>query len=349
MSRLVSIVIPVHNRAELLRETLALVQAQTYPKWECLVVDDASTDGTADAVEAIVRTDPRIQLVRRAGSKGGAQVCRYQGLLAACGEFVVFLDSDDLLAPFCLEQRVQIMVEHPELGFAAFPCIQFREKPDDLRLLRSRFITAENDLDRFLKNDVVWITSGPIWRRKTLEELGPWDESLPAAQDWEFHLRALMRGVPYRKVDEPDWFWRVAADRQTIGNGWFDPVIAASRRALFTRMVVQLQASGQLTPMRQRICWAAGLKESFIYCRHHRVREGLQLWDEFKSQSPLLPSSVPNGLVRLFLRLQAVRYVRKLAGLVLERYLPAECRFAIGARPTVKAAGDCRALRGLYA
>src|SRR5208283_4295434 len=95
----------------------------------------------------------------------------------------------------------------PEVDFAAFPTRIFRAKPGDTRLFWNQF-TSENDLDRFLRFDSPWHTSGPIWKKTSLRQKGPWDDGAFCAQDWEFHIRAIAAGLSYIKVPEPDSFWR---------------------------------------------------------------------------------------------------------------------------------------------
>src|SRR5256885_12839057 len=156
---LISIVIPTKDRAALLQQTLDSVRAQTYREWEALVIDDHSTDETADVVEKFA--DPRIRRLNLT-DKSGAPAARNLGVAEARGEFVIFLDSDDLLAPHCLQQRIEVMQQHTGLDFALFPCQLLRNSPGDVELLWNRK-TDENDLDRFLKMDVAWQTSSPIW------------------------------------------------------------------------------------------------------------------------------------------------------------------------------------------
>src|ERR1039458_7930312 len=120
MTPLVSIIIPTKNRCELLRETIASAVGQTYPHWEAIIVDDGSDDGTEEMVREVASTDTRVRFVRRARNPRGASTCRNIGVSAASGEYVVFLDSDDLLAPRCLERRVEVMQQHPQVDFAVF-------------------------------------------------------------------------------------------------------------------------------------------------------------------------------------------------------------------------------------
>src|SRR6185295_14518163 len=114
---LISIVIPTRNRRELLREALASLSAQSYVNWEVWVVDDGSDDATDRLVAGFAERDARVKWTVRRGPDGGAQVCRNQGLAAARGRYVVFMDSDDLLAPHCLEGRGAALERDSALHF----------------------------------------------------------------------------------------------------------------------------------------------------------------------------------------------------------------------------------------
>src|SRR5438105_6924545 len=195
----ISIIIPTKDRAALLQQTLDSVRAQTYPEWEALVIDDHSRDDTAHVVQKFA--DPRIRLLQLT-DKSGAPAARNLGVAEARREFVIFLDSDDLLAPHCIQQRVEVMAEHPNLDFAVFPCRLFRQTPGDVELLWN-CKTDEDDLDRFLKMDVPWQTTSPIWRREALAKIGAWDECVISGQDWEFHIRSIVAGVEWGWVHPP--------------------------------------------------------------------------------------------------------------------------------------------------
>lgn len=100
----VSVILPTHDRERFLRQAIASVFAQSHTDWELLVVDDGSTDATPEILEAI--PDPRLRTLRRRRPSGGAAVPRNLGLAAATGEWVAFLDSDDLWHPAKLARQL---------------------------------------------------------------------------------------------------------------------------------------------------------------------------------------------------------------------------------------------------
>ena len=211
MNTLVSIVVPLFNRVNLLAETIESVQAQTYPHWELIVVDDGSTDGSNLVAQAYADGDKRIKLHYREREPNGAPTCRNLGVEKSSGAYVIFLDSDDLLAPFCLEHRLEKAAQHPDADFLVFPIAIFSTVPNEAYKLWNHLDKpgSPEDLDRCLSTDTPWQTTCPLWKRETLRRLGPWLEGAKCRQDLEFHVRALSLGLSYRKFPEVyDCFYR---------------------------------------------------------------------------------------------------------------------------------------------
>lgn len=203
----ITIITPTKNRLLLLRESIASVQAQTLTEWEHLIIDDGSDDGSLEMIEQMAAQDARLRLLKRPGDLGGANVCRNLGIAESRGEFLIFLDSDDLLSPVCLMRRVEAMTKNRDLDFAVFLAGHFVHTPGDRRQQLSSEIIGD-DLLRFLTFDCPWQTSAPIWRKTAVCQLGGWDESLPSWQDVDLHIRAICRGLSYLKIPELDYHVR---------------------------------------------------------------------------------------------------------------------------------------------
>jgi len=271
---LVSVIIPTKDRRNLLAETLASLAAQTYREWEALVVDDGSIDGAQDLVLALAATDPRVRLIQRDRPPGGGSACRNIGIAAARGEYVLFLDSDDLLAPACLERRVALMKQHPKIDFAVYLTRLFQDEAGDCPSLWNRF-TDEDDLNRFLRRDVPWQTSGPLWRKASLTRIGPWNERAICAQDWEFHIRALAAGLTYLKVPEADCYYRLTRPG-SISGLWAHHRHVYNRVRGFKEIADQLRIRQLLTEQRRRIM--AGEYYEHAFGLPHRRRFAFALW-----------------------------------------------------------------------
>ena len=115
----VSVIIPAYNQATFIPKAVASLQAQTLESWECLVVDDGSTDNTVEIVTNLALHEPRVRLLQK--QNGGSASARDMGLQQVQGEFIQFLDADDTIASNKLEQQVQLMErEHLDISYTAF-------------------------------------------------------------------------------------------------------------------------------------------------------------------------------------------------------------------------------------
>ena len=115
-----SIIIPTYNRAHFLKETLVSIQAQTYRDWECIVVDDGSSDHTATLVTAFAKADKRINYVKRPSDRPkGANSCRNYGFELAKGEFINWFDSDDIMLSGFIEKRFELFEKEVDFVFCS--------------------------------------------------------------------------------------------------------------------------------------------------------------------------------------------------------------------------------------
>lgn len=212
---LISIVIPIYNRAHLLAETLNSVFGQTYINWECILVDDGSTDGSLDLCREFLRKDNRFFLLNRSSTflKGG-NGARNEGLKNSNGDWIIFLDSDDLLTEFCLEERIKQLRINFTADMLLFQTGTFYNTIGDSDIVWNSF-QEDNKLYsslilRFVEQDMPWHTNGVLWKKSFLLKIGGWNEVLRAWQDWELGIRAL-NSCPllYFSQTLPDNFYRL--------------------------------------------------------------------------------------------------------------------------------------------
>lgn len=205
----ISIIVPNFNRGDLLSETLDSVLKQDYTHWEAIVVDDGSTDNSLEIGKEFTKKDSRISFVSRTIMPAGASVCRNIGLEKSSGDYIIFLDSDDLMADFCLSQRLRIINEYPENDFWVFPMWVFLNSPNHVKYLWN-VESSKSDISRFLSLDAVWQTSGPIWKKSSLQIINGFTENLACWQDVDIHLKALGKNLKYDKYYslKPDIFYR---------------------------------------------------------------------------------------------------------------------------------------------
>lgn len=207
---MISLVIPNHNKAAYLRETLASACAQAAVS-QIVVVDDASTDGSVDILRAAAAADARIDVVCMDRNRN-ASYCRNRGLERATAPYVIFLDSDDLLAPHCSATRLALAERHPDHECWVFPMRVFRDSPD--RPLDTWIPRPGDHLRHFLAHRLDWSIVQPLWRREFLGRIGGFDESFTRLQDPELHTRALLAGARVKCFPdvEPDCFYRAFGD-----------------------------------------------------------------------------------------------------------------------------------------
>lgn len=240
---LISILIPNYNRGKLMAETLASIIAQSYPFWEAIVVDDGSTDDSDHIGNEFVNKDNRIKYFKRDRNPNGAPTCRNIAFEKSEGAFIIFLDSDDLLAPFCLEQRITSIMQYPDFDFWVFPMLLFKNDPSKATFIWNKS-NDRSELLRFLELDAVWQTSGPIWRRKSVEQIGGFTEGLACWQDVDIHLKALIQNLRYIILDDliPDIYYR-QHESGSISQGEIStPPKMLSRQKIFMDHAVALQS-----------------------------------------------------------------------------------------------------------
>jgi glycosyltransferase involved in cell wall biosynthesis len=186
MPPLVSVIIPTYNRARLVQEALASVEAQTFRDFEVLVVDDGSTDDTAEALAL-----QRGVRVLRHRSRQGVAAARNLGIAAARGEWLAFLDSDDLWLPDKLARQIAYLEQRPDLLLCQTDETWVRNgvrvnKPTSHRKLAGEIFLPS--LERCMISP-----SAVILHRRLIEEHGGFDEALPAAEDYDLWLRLTWR------------------------------------------------------------------------------------------------------------------------------------------------------------
>lgn len=213
---LVSIYLPTRNREGLLRRAVDSVLAQTYTRFELIVIDDGSTDGTRSYLDTALISDARIQVIRNETSMG-APLSRNRAIRAARGEFVTGLDDDDRFHP----QRIAAFVAqwrlHQRIG-EPFSCLFSQD-------------VSERGNERFASGrpgSVGWqdlffcnvIGNQIFTRRETLIEAGLFDQEMPAWQDLDLFIRVLKHAGPAKLVDAGLYYMNMdpRLDRISVGS-----------------------------------------------------------------------------------------------------------------------------------
>jgi hypothetical protein len=265
---LVSTIIPVFNRAGPLREAVASVLAQTYRPIEIIIVNDGSTDETARTIAELAAAHPEIHNTRQTNSGPGR--ARETGRHQAHGEFLQWLDSDDLLLPRKFELQVRALREHPECGIA-YCFSRYRDSAGNE--IPCTWKTPNQLQERLFPSFLVgrwWDTPSPLYRASVCDTAGPWT-NLRLEEDWEYDCRIAATGVKLCAVPEILSEVRHLDGHRLSGGAALDPARLGDRAEAHTLILGHALKAGipSMAPEMQhyarelfllaRQCGAAGL------------------------------------------------------------------------------------------
>ena len=210
-----AVIIPCWNCESFIRKLLDCLLRQTFSDWKAFLVDDGCTDGTTAIIKKYSEHDARFNYVLRSREPKGAQTCRNIGFdLSKGAEYVVFFDADDLIAPYCFEQRVKFMKGHSHLDFAVFPAKAFKRSIFDETNLVYGMRFADDDLQAMLNWNLPMVVWNNIYHRQSLVDYDmKWDERLLSLQDSDFNIQAMAKRMKYEYADgKVDYFYRRVDD-----------------------------------------------------------------------------------------------------------------------------------------
>jgi glycosyltransferase involved in cell wall biosynthesis len=203
---LISVIIPVYNGEKTIRETIESVLSQTFRDFELIILNDGSQDSTLEVVSSI--QDSRLKVFSHPNA--GLAASRNRGTFHAVGEYISFIDADDLWTPDKLETQLKALQDNPEAAVAYSWTNYIDESGQFLR--RGGYLTANGDVyAKLLVVDFLENGSNPLIRRQALIQVGGFDESLPAAEDWDILLR-LAAQYSFVAVPYPQILYRVSAN-----------------------------------------------------------------------------------------------------------------------------------------
>jgi hypothetical protein len=197
---LVSTILPVHNRPVGLRKAFSSVLKQTYRPLEIVIVDDGSSDETPGVADELAQSFPGSARVLHQPNRGPG-AAREAGRLAAQGEFIQYLDSDDLLLPRKFELQVDALRVNPGAD-VAYGITRLVDATG--RTLSEPYKWTGRPFDRLfpaLLVDRWWNTQTPLWRRSVCDRIGPWPD-MRMSEDWVYDARAGALGVCLAHVNE---------------------------------------------------------------------------------------------------------------------------------------------------
>jgi glycosyltransferase involved in cell wall biosynthesis len=199
---LVSIVIPVKDRFEWFTDCLQSVLDQEYQPIEIIVVDDASSSSVADFILRKWPEKKSCVVVIRNLESVGTGAAREAGRLKSCGEYISYLDSDDVIHPLKIQKQVEFLSTHPEFGMCYCRSNVFSELP----------LTGQEDEYRpanVISNEILpqllisrpWGTGACLWTKEACDLIGPWS-TLRAGEDQEYEFRAGLNNIKAYQMPE---------------------------------------------------------------------------------------------------------------------------------------------------
>ena len=204
---LVSVIVPTYNYARYIGETLESLRSQTFAEWECIVVDDGSTDDTSAIIATHAAKDGRIRYVWQENARQAA--ARNNGIRQAHGKYIQFLDADDLLENEKLERQVNFLERHAEVD-VVYSNVRYFDvaSPGERRLANNNdeaWMPAVSGagteiLSSLVQNNIMPVNS-PLLRRTTVEEIGFFNVKLPPVEDWEYLIRCAATGKHFHYED----------------------------------------------------------------------------------------------------------------------------------------------------
>ncbi|MDX2215649.1 MAG: glycosyltransferase [Oculatellaceae cyanobacterium bins.114] len=202
---LISVILPVYNGEKTIQRTVESVLKQTFTDFELLIINDGSSDRTLEIVNSMA--DPRIQLLSYPNS--GVSASRNRGIALATGEFIAFIDADDLWTTDKLAAQLNALQTHPNAA-VAYSWTDWIDESDRPLRPAGRSTATGKVYEKLLLRDFIESGSNVLVRRQALDVVGTFDETLSFAEDWDLWLRLAAR-YEFIAVPFPHVLYRVSS------------------------------------------------------------------------------------------------------------------------------------------
>ncbi len=212
---LVSIIIPTFNRAHLIGETLDSVIAQIYTNWECIVVDDGSSDHTDEVLNKYCKQDSRIKYFHRPDDYlSGGNGARNYGFELSEGDYINWFDSDDLMFKNYLESHLTFL-NNSEYNYSICKSKWITIDKKELDGFWSREVYSKDPINDYIKFSIFWHIDAVVYKKQFLKENSlEFDESLKQSQEYDFHVKVLEKDLKYGFIDR--FLVKAIANKESI-------------------------------------------------------------------------------------------------------------------------------------
>lgn len=198
---LISVIVPCYNQAHWLPETIESILAQTYTNWECIIVNDGSTDNTSEVAHELIAKKPNVKISLLEKENGGVAQARNVGIQKAKGEWILLLDSDDIIHKDYLAKAVQQINTTDTINFINYGIQEFGEK-------KRQHFPVQYIRENLLRNNAFTIAS--VFKKELWKKAGGLFEALPwQVEDWNFWIDLSQYGLRPINVNETIFYYRV--------------------------------------------------------------------------------------------------------------------------------------------
>lgn len=302
-----SLIIPTYNRIGMLKEAVLSALGQSCPIHEVIIADDGSTEDIATAISDVLRQPHKTRIVYSHSTENfGAPVARNRGIRQSTGDLLMFMDSDDVLAPDGLGRLIAALAADNGLDYVYGQVVV--TGPDLERLPGRRLIGSAYKPVPVEYAGNHWHTMAAVYRRAYLDRVGFWNEELTGSQDWEYQARVKIAGGRCLFLQHVVGYWRQHAGPR-IGTAIFRPEYTRSTFQAALSIAQHAAEIGRLDGLlRSRLAKQIYLQAlEFRAYGHHdegcrMMREGLRM----ASTSPMLATVMrlsiffPNQLYKPF-------------------------------------------------
>jgi glycosyltransferase involved in cell wall biosynthesis len=303
----ISVIVPAYNAARTILETINSVLQQTFSDFELIVINDGSTDQTLERLSTV--KDPRLKIFSY--SNGGLSTARNRGITHAEGEFIAFLDADDLWTVDKLELQLAALQQHPEAGVAYSWNYSMDEKGESFSAKNPIFfegnVYAQLLVDNFIVNG-----SNCMIRKQAVESVGEFDPAVAGAADWDYWLR-LAAHWPFVVVRQYQVFYRASSGSMSANIEYMERCTLAVLEKAFQAAPLEMQSLKKQS-LANAYTYLAYKYWTLVAGSDGAKKAAEKLWIAIRLYPPILRDKRPRNLLikLLLMRLVPQKMSRRL-------------------------------------
>jgi glycosyltransferase involved in cell wall biosynthesis len=229
---LISVVMPVYNREELVRLSIESILNQTYNNWELIIVNDASTDNTAQIIDAAAKDSDKIKTIHLSDNIGPSGAAN-RGLQSIQGDYFTIHDSDDISHPDRFRKMVQYLETHPEINLLGSN-IEIIDA-DGKKIATRNYPQTDDEIRKFIRHSCPFLNSSVLMRTSLIQKLGGYNETLRSSSEVDLWYRAI-REFKAANLPFPLVQYRISHSQETSDvKATLAAVLKIQSKYIFTR------------------------------------------------------------------------------------------------------------------